>query len=117
MDGAGRRRKGHNFERAMAQRFKAAMPWCEDQIKRGLQSRDGSDAPDVDVPGFWVECKVGIKPNPRAALKQAVEAASGAQDGRAPVAVVKDDRMAPFVVLGLDDFLSLVTSAYNPIGE
>jgi len=79
------------------------MPGAE--VRRGLQSRSGDEVPDVDCPVFWVEAKRGRKPNVRGALKQAIDAAP---KGRIPIAVVRDDRAAPFVVLLLDDFLELI---------
>jgi hypothetical protein len=61
--------------------------------------------PDVDCPVFWPEAKRGRKPNVRAALRQATDAAP---KGRVPVAVIRDDRAEAFVALSLDDFLELV---------
>jgi hypothetical protein len=101
--GALSRRKGHDFERALVHRFREAMPGAE--VRRGLQCREGAEAADVDCPVFWIEAKRGRKPNVRAALRQAQEAAP---KGRMPVAVIRDDRQPAFVLLGLDDFLELV---------
>jgi len=103
MSGARSRRKGARFEREMVHRFREAMP--DDEVERGLQCRSGAEAPDIDCPVFWPELKRGKKPNMRAALRQAIEAAP---DGRLPIAVVRDDRAAPTVTLLLDDFLDLV---------
>ena len=61
---------------------------------------------DVDCPVFWPELKRGKKPNIRAALRQAIEAAP---KGRIPIAVVRDDRAEEIVTLLLDDFLDLVS--------
>lgn len=105
MMSASQRRKGHDFERWVANRFKAALPGAEQHIKRGLQGRDGSDAPDVLCPCFWIECKRGKQPNIRAALQQVLEDCG---PGVWPVAVIKDDARQPFVALHLDDFLELV---------
>jgi len=69
-------------------------------------SRSGSDAPDVDVAGWWFETKIGKKPNLRAALAQAIAAAPA---DRTPVAICKDDRKDPLVVLRLDDFMTLLS--------
>jgi hypothetical protein len=103
MGGAMSRRKGATFERAMVHRFREAMPGAE--VRRGLQSRGGDEVPDVDCPVFWPELKRGRKPVVRAALKQATEAAP---KGRVPIAVIRDDRSDPFVVLSLDNFLDLI---------
>ncbi len=96
------RTKGKRWELDVVHRFRAEMPGLE--IRRGAQSRGGSEAPDVDVPGLWVECKHGQKVNHRAALAQAIRDAAGT---RMPVAICKDDRSEPIVILRLDDFLAL----------
>lgn len=98
--GKSERRKGHNFEREVARRFREAWPGSD--ARRGLQYRDGSEAPDVHVPGLHIECKVGKLPSPRAALQQAEAAA---KPGTIPLAIIKDDRRKPFVLLSLDDYL------------
>lgn len=103
MSGAMSRRKGANYERELVHRFREAMPNAE--IRRGLQSRSGDEVPDVDCPVFWIESKRGIKPNVRAALKQAADACS---QGRIPLAVIRDDHDEAFVALSLDDFLEFV---------
>ena len=100
---ASQRRKGAAFERDNVHAFANAMPGCS--VKRGLQSRSGEEVPDVDADPFWVECKVGKRHSPRAALAQAT---ADAKPGRIPVAVIKDDRQSPFVVLSRADFLELV---------
>lgn len=100
---ASQRRKGAAFERENVLAFREALPGVD--VKRGFQSRSGEEVPDVDADPFWIECKVGKLPNPRAALKQAQ---GDAKPGRIPVAVIKDDRCAPFVVLSRADFLELV---------
>lgn len=104
MSGATSRRKGARFERAMVHRFRDAMPDAE--IRRGLQSRSGEEVADLDCPVFWPELKRGKKPNIRAALRQAIEAAP---KGRIPIAIIRDDRAEEIVTLLLDDFLDLVS--------
>lgn len=109
--GKAQRRKGQDFERAVARLFAAAMPGSD--ARRGIgQSRSGGEVADVDVPVFWVECKVGARPPVRGALEQAQKAAG---PGRIPVAVIKEDRRQPFVVLTLDDFLELVTEWWRAV--
>ena len=100
--GAGSRRKGRAFEQELVQQFREALP--ETEVRRGLQSRSGREAADVDAPPFWVEAKRGKKPNVRGAFAQAVETAP---EGRIPVAVIRDDREAAFAVLSLSHFLQL----------
>jgi hypothetical protein len=103
MTGAMSRRKGAAYERALVHRFREAMPGAE--VKRGLQCRSGEEVADVECPVFWLESKRGRKPNVRAALKQALDAAPS---DRMCVAVIRDDRAAPFIGMMLDDFLDLV---------
>lgn len=102
------RRKGACFERELRRLFAAAMPGAD--VKRGLQSR-GEEVADVDCPVFWIEAKRGRKPNVRAALEQAENAAP---KGRIPVAVIRDDRKRAFVALSLDDFLGFVAEWWPP---
>lgn len=105
--GNGPRRKGHGFEREVARAFSLALGVA---IKRGLgQARGSSEVPDVDVPGFHIECKRAIRTNPRAALAQAIEASQGS--ARTPIAICRDDRSAPFAVLRFEDLLVLLARA------
>ncbi len=98
------RRKGARFERDLVHIF--AEVFGEQNVRRGLQFRDGADAPDVIAPALWIEGKCGKRTNPRAALRQAREASSG--KGLLCVAVCKDDREEPFVAMDLSDFLDLL---------
>lgn len=95
--GLWQRRKGRRVEREMADLMRRVFP----DAKRGFQSRSGRDAPDVEHTPYWVECKGGACPNPRAALRQAQEAT----DGRPVLVIIKDDRCEPFVVMTLKDWL------------
>ena len=102
MSGSRSRRKGAKFERDMVHTMRKVMPGCG--AKRGFQYRGTSDQPDVDIPYFFIECKHGKKPVVRSALRQAIDNT----DGRSPLAIIKDDREDPFVVMKLDDFLAFV---------
>ena len=104
MSGQRSRRKGAAWERELVRLFRDAMPDVE--IRRGLQCRSGEEAPDVELPCFWLEAKRHQRTNIKAALRQAVETAP---KGRWPVAVCKDDRQPAIVSMHLDDFLDLVT--------
>lgn len=98
------RRKGHAFEREIA----AELREMGFNAKRGLSQARGGGAEEADVvglPGFHLECKRGKKPNPRAALSQAIE---DAKPGETPVAVVRDDRSDAFVVLRWEDFIRML---------
>ncbi len=101
--GALSRRKGHNWEREVARLFQAACPG--DDIRRGLQYRDGAECPDVVSAMFWIEAKRGKKTNIKAAIRQAEEAQP---KGKWILAVTKDDREAAVASMRLDDFLDLI---------
>lgn len=111
--GAYQRRKGHDWEREVARRFREAMPGCE--AKRGLsQSRGGTkEGGDVALACFTVECKVGARPNVLAAVDQAAE---HEEPGKWPIAVVKRDREAPVVAMRLEDFLELAGAWWRETG-
>lgn len=47
------RRKGHSFERYVAQLFRRWFP----DARRGLQYRDGKECCDVEGTPYWIECK------------------------------------------------------------
>jgi hypothetical protein len=79
------------------------MPGAE--VRRGFQYRGGEEAPDVECPIWWIECKHGKRPSIRNALDQA---RGDCPKGRMPIAVVKDDRVPPTVTLDLDDFLEVI---------
>lgn len=107
MSGARSRRKGAQAERDLAKRFAEAMPGAD--CKRGIgQARRGSEVADCEVPRFWVESKHGKRPNPRAALAQAIEASEANGNGKTPIAVIRDDRKEAFVCMRLEDFLGFV---------
>jgi hypothetical protein len=97
------RRKGIRWELEIAARLREIFG---PSVARGFQFRAGAEVPDVDVPGMWIEAKVGRQTNPRAALRQAATAAAGT--GRIPLAICKDDREPPHVTLLLDDFVELL---------
>lgn len=101
------REKGKRWEREVARRMRELFPGDAERIHRSRQARTGRDGADVaGLPhGLWPECKVGKRPSPRAALQQAED---DAPDGAIPLAIVKDDRERPFVVLRLDDFERLI---------
>jgi len=102
MGGKSSRTKGHNFERWVAKELREIFPGA----RRGLQYQDGTGCADIVNAGPWHwECKIGKKPGVRAALKQAENDCS---KGMIPVAVIKDDRLEPFVVLPFDDFWEMI---------
>ncbi len=104
--GARSREKGKEGERVVANGFKDRWPEYCKHARRGLQDRDGMEHADVEgVPGLFIEVKKQRRANVRAALEQATESC---KDGRRPIAVIKDDKKPPFVVLSQDDFLEIL---------
>ena len=103
MTGAGARKKGHDFEREMVRTLREVFTGAD--VHRGLQYRDGAEAPDVVCPVFHVECKRGRRTSPKVALKQAIGDCSS---GKIPIAICKDDRCDPTVTIGLEDFLEFL---------
>lgn len=111
------RNKGSTFERQVASDFRPVFPGAKRAGLRQTQS-GAHDAPDVSgCEPFWIETKHGKKTNPRAALAQAENAlrqhTNNLPDASKPiyewpVAVCKDDRKTPFVVMELSDFLELL---------
>ena len=103
MGGKFSRDKGSRGERQTANELQEGCPLT---ITRGVgQTQDGSDTADVEgVECIHFEVKSQKRGNPRAALKQADEAAA---PGRIPVAVIRDTRKRAFVSMYWDDFLDL----------
>jgi hypothetical protein len=104
MTGRSCRRKGVEWERAVARRLVEVFGKLG--VRRGLQYRGGDECPDVITPALWVECKAGRLTNPRAALKEATKCA--ARKGLWPVAICKDDKRDAHVTMGFEDFLALL---------
>ena len=101
MSGLRSRRKGATFERTIAKRFAEGI---YPDAKRGLvQARCAKEGPDVEGTPWWVECKAGKSPRLWAALAQA----QAATDGRPCLVVAKRDRLAPVVLMTLEDFEAL----------
>ena len=103
MSGLHSRRKGAAFELELAKQFREVMP--DAGIRRGLQYRSGEEAPDVEIPCFFLEAKHHHRTNIREAMRQALK---NAPQGLWPVAVCKDDFEKPLVTMCLNDFLELV---------
>ena len=101
--GKSQRDKGARWERQVAALFReAGYP----DAKRGFQTRGGAaEEPDVRAGQWDIECKVGKQPPIRKALVTAVE---HARPGQVGIAIIKEDRRPPFVVLELEAFLALV---------
>lgn len=82
------RDKGARFERDVAKALREVFGEDE-KVVRGFQSRGGGkEQADVICPIVHPECKVGARPNLKAALEQAE---SDAQPNKIPVAVCRWD--------------------------
>ena len=103
MGGAHSRRKGHNFERYVANKFKPYFP----KARRGLQYRDGMECPDVIGVPFHIECKRHKRVNIQRAFEQAVKETNG----KPPIVVSKDDGGEELITFYLDDFLWMLRMA------
>ena len=97
------RRKGRAWEQEVARKLRDLGLEC----RRGWQTREGSDDPDVicEALGAWLECKVGACPNLWAAMDQA---ATAAPPGVAPIVIARRNRKRDVVVMDLDDWLEWV---------
>lgn len=109
MSGRRSRRKGHDWEREVARRLREIFG---PQVRRGLQYQDGAATPDVIVPCFHVECKVGARPPIIQALEQAER---DAKPGLWPVAVCKQDRKPPTVTMRFEDWLELLGAWWREV--
>ena len=110
------RTKGHNWERRLAQLFRDH----GFEARRGIQYRDGSEAPDVIVEGlpFHFEAKIGAQPSHRKAHAQAKKAAEGT--GLIPAAVVRDSgtpKDEALVTMSLADFLDRQRELKERLGD
>lgn len=102
------RRKGKTFERWLAKTFREIFPTARRTL---TQQRDSGEAPDISIPGWWVEAKHWRKVNIRATFEQAVDEAKRAKSTDLPVAVTKDNRKEPLVTMRLQDFIDLLRAA------
>lgn len=104
------RRKGKSFEREVAIAFRRVYPGA----KRTLtQQRDSGEAPDIQIPGWWVEAKSHKRVPIRKAFDQAVDEIARAKSTDKPVAVTKDNACDPLATMDLEDFISLLNDNEN----
>ena len=104
------RNKGARFERFVANKLKRV--FGENTTRSSGQCFSGDTRADVDCPEIWVECKVGKRPNIKAALEQAEEAAGSSGSEKTAVAICKWDRGEPIASMRLDDFIDILCRAY-----
>ena len=94
------RTKGHAFERWVANAMRdAGLPAERNIAQTRSAAREGCD---VEGSEWWIECKVGAAPDPRAAYAQAL-GDRGGDDDRPIVVVWKRDRCEPQATIGLYD--------------
>lgn len=94
------RTKGARGEREVVAILRAV--W--EGAKRGLtQTRAGNDAADVEGSPYWIECKLGQRPNIMGAMQQAIEAT----DGRPPVVFTRRDGESWLVTMRAPDWIAL----------
>lgn len=108
------RRKGKTFERLVAADLRAIYG---QRVKRGWQTRAGSDAPDVENVPFWLECKHHRRVNIQQALAQAQAAAVIAKSPLPPLIVAKDDGGQPVAVMAWVTILELLGELESLRGE
>tara|TARA_R110000824_G_scaffold130947_2_gene292840 strand:- start:62 stop:409 length:348 start_codon:yes stop_codon:yes gene_type:complete len=109
------RDKGARFERLVANLLKPV--FGEKTTRSSGQCFSGDTRADVDCPRIWVECKVGKRPNIKAALEQAEEAKASNGSDKICVAVCKWDREEPTATLRLDDFIGIIQIAFGGTNE
>jgi hypothetical protein len=102
------RDKGKRFERHVAQLCREALGVGERTL---TQQRDSGEAPDVMVPGWWIEAKHHQRVSIRAAYEQAVDEATRASSKSIPVAVTKDNGKPVLATLDFGAFLMLLELA------
>ena len=109
MGGRRSRNKGKVWEREVAKLLQEFWP----DARRGFQRRAGDDEADVEDTPFWVECKVGARPNVFAAFDQAEEAS----DGRPVLIAIKRNAKnshedpSCFMAMRIENFLDLLNHA------
>jgi len=105
--GKASRRKGHQFERDLVNRFNEDLK--DFHAVRGLQSKGGRGAADVRLTGslheFHCECKKGKQPSINAAVRQAIQ---DHKFGSIPIAITCADREWTLVSMQLEDFIAIL---------
>ena len=76
-------------------------------VKRGLtQTRGGGDVADVEGSPYWIEVKIGKRPNIVAAMAQALEARAERGDARPPVVFTRRDGEEWLVTMRARDWVA-----------
>ena len=108
--GKAQREKGARIERKVANLLKPV--FGDRTIRSSGQCFSGDTRADVDCPHLWVECKVGKRPNIKAALEQAEQAAKSSNSDKKCVAICQWDRESPTATMRLKDFIEILSLAY-----
>jgi hypothetical protein len=105
MNGKAARKKGHDFERQIANAFRLA-GWLGAKRHLEMQVQDclGFDIDGIDP--FRVQCKAFKDYAPISCLKEVKPA-----PGIVPVLITKADNAPPVCVLYFSDFMRLITEA------
>lgn len=103
MGGARSRRKGHSFERWVANQFKKIFPNARRHLEYQMGEAFGVDV--ANVGDYRVQCKRGKKYSSVSALK---EIQICPIEGGIPVLVTKGDCEEPLAILPFEHFLHLV---------
>jgi hypothetical protein len=103
--GKSQREKGKRGEREVATMFRER-GW---DVRRGWQSRAGTDQCDVENTPLWIEVKRGKRCSVPAAMRQAL----ADTDGRTPVVFTRDDGGPALMTVLAEDGLNMLTSAHN----
>ena len=99
------RRKGAAWERDLATILRSVYPKAERCIAQSRTAkREGCD---VEGTPFWIESKVGARPDILGAVRQA----QADTDGRSVLIVTKQDRGVPLATLPLAELMKLLVSA------
>jgi len=87
--------------------------------KRGLsQTRGGEECADVENCGpFWIECKVGQRPNIYAAMVQSVNAIQASKAEKVPVVITHKDRGYTTVTMMFDDWFDMLKTMKETMDE
>jgi hypothetical protein len=104
------RTKGAVFEREVSDRMRAFFPHAERNISQSRKAaREGCD---VEKTPFWIECKVGSKPDVWGAIRQARRDAKMAQDSRPCVVIAKRDNEGTHAVVPMRLFETMCAVIY-----
>jgi len=105
------RDKGARFEREIANKLKEVFG---PRVTRSSgQCFSGDTRADVDCPDLWVECKVGKRPNIKAALEQAEGARDSSGSTKTPIAICKWDRDEAIASMRIGVFVQLLKLIYK----